>query len=282
MAGPTAKIGLTIPSSLLFLLLLLDAQPAVRQSSNGTLYFVGSTNTSVVVAADSLVTRIGEPSTTNDKLMPFGNVGVCFIGNRSVFGSTGDADRLDLNEAVRDWINEHPKANLPEAYESMAARLLNLMNQHRRKHPTWYTGLSKNFSYFICVSYYMAFPKIYGTPYNATPAEITNQPNNYPIPPGRFKTWGWDDVCKEITEGKPSKEFSELKSDPVIAKYRKAKASNAFSTITENDLLTISRICLDATESPEGSKFDSHAKEVGPPNRYAVIDRKGFRSVSPP
>jgi hypothetical protein len=71
--------------------------------------------------------------------------------------------------------------------------------------------------------------------------------------------------------------------DPAIVKYRKALADGSFSSISTDDLLRVSRVCLEATESREGRAFDPNAKFVGPPNRYCVIDeRQGFKWVDPP
>jgi hypothetical protein len=274
---------LTKPWLFVLLGLAVHTNPALSQSSNGTLYLIGSTSTSIVVAADSLGVRIAEPPSTNEKLMPLGNTGVCFITGRSVIGSTGDADKLDLNKAVIAWIKEHSKANLPDAYASMDATLLKLMNAHRDRHPKWYSILAKEFSSFTCVGYYMASPQIYLSQYNATPDSITN---NTPLNGNRlvpFAAAGQGRVCLEITKGKTTQTLSRFKNEPAVVKYRKAAESKNFASISTNDLLLLSRICLEATESAEGRAFDPDAKYVGPPNRYAVIeDRGGFKWVDPP
>ena len=44
--------------------------------------------------------------------------------------------------------------------------------------------------------------------------------------------------------------------------------------LTTADLLGLSRLCLEATESTEGRQFDPAAAHVSPPNYFAVIDAK--------
>lgn len=76
----------------------VPTNPWVSKSSQGTLFFVGSTSTSIVVAADGLVTDEGVPIGTTKKLMPLGNVGECFIGGDSRIGS--GKGEVDLEKTV--------------------------------------------------------------------------------------------------------------------------------------------------------------------------------------
>ena len=77
--------------------------------------------------------------------------------------------------------------------------------------------------------------------------------------------------------------LSMLKRDPSVVKYRKAFAAGGSLSISTHDLLRVSCICLEATETPEGRAFDHEARFVGPPNLYVAIDEhEGFRWVDPP
>ena len=224
-----------------------------------------------MVAADSLVSYDnGAPPVTTDKLISLGNKGVCFIG-----GYSSIEGKVYLEETVKDWIRTSPKASLPQAHESIDAKLLASLKEFRSKHPEWDPREPRPddpFSYFICVGYYQGLPQIYATTYKALPHDIKSTPGHVLMPAGRFQTEGWDSVCKEILEGHATP-LSEFKSEPVVMKYRKALAAKNVSSTSTHDLLHLSRICLEATESPDGQAFDPNAQKVGPPNHYAVIEK---------
>jgi hypothetical protein len=78
--------------------------------------------------------------------------------------------------------------------------------------------------------------------------------------PAVFRLFGWGNVCTEIARGIEKSKLSQFKSDPVVVKYRKAVASNSSSSISTDDLLRLSRACLEATESAEGRDFDPNAE----------------------
>jgi hypothetical protein len=282
---------LTLTWRVAFLGLALSTNPSdvqssrsVFHSSHGSFFFLASTGTSIVIAADSRVTNSGAPDSKTDKLMPLGNTGVCFIGGDSsvwTLDGNGKFDKLDYEKTIRDWIKANPTATLPNAHESIEARLMALMKAFRRKHPGAYAESETPFSYFVCVGYYMGLQQFYASLYTATPYDVADKPDNPNMPVGHFRTFGWAKVCTEVIEGPATRKLSQFKSDPVVVKYRKAVAADNFSSVSTEDLLRLSRVCLEATESPAGSKFDANAKNVGPPNHYAVIDqREGFKSVN--
>jgi hypothetical protein len=251
----------------------LAGTPPVGESSHGTLYFIAASSTAIVVAADSLVSYDdGRPNDTKDKLIPLGDRGVCFIG-----GYSSIAGKVYLEETAKDWIRTNPKASLPVAHESIDAKLSASLKEFRSKYPEWdlKDGRPDNpFSYFICVGYYRGLPQIYVTTYyTAQPHDITSaHESRSPMPAGRIVTEGWHSVCNEILGGHAAP-LSEFKSDPVVMKYRKALAAKNVSSTSTHDLLHLSRICLEATESPDGQAFDPNAQKVGPRNHYAVIEK---------
>lgn len=262
-----------------FLGLVPSTNPSNIQSSHGSFFFLGATSTSIVIAADSRVTNSGAPDSKTDKLMPLGSAGVCFIGGYSVFGN------MNFEKMIRDWIRLNPKATLPNAHESIDKELLASMNAFRRRYPWWNPGdpnhPDKPFSYFVCAGYYMGLQQFYASLYTATVRDIGDEPDTPKIPAGRCRTLGWKNVCDEIMTGNATTKLSQFKSDPAAVKYRKALESDNVSSISTDDLLRLSRVCLEATESPAGRKFDANAKKVGPPNHYAVIDqRDGFKWVN--
>jgi hypothetical protein len=255
----------------------LAGTPAVVESSHGTLYFIAASSTAIVVAADSLVSAGADSHVTakrmlgtTDKLIPLGDRGVCFVG-----GYSSIAGKVYLEETARDWIRTNPKASLPVAHESIDAKLSASLKAFRSKHSEWDPKVPRPdapFSYFICVGYYRSLPHIYATTYTALPHDITSAPYDSSMDAGRFATEGWNSVCNEILGGKARTPLSQFKSDSVVMNYRKALAANNVSSTSTHDLLHLSRICLEATESAEGREFDPNAQKVGSPNRYVVIE----------
>jgi hypothetical protein len=224
----------------------LAGTPPVIQSSHGTLYLIAASSTAIVVAADSLVSYDnGALPVTTDKLISLGNKGVCFIGGYSSIIE----GKVYLEQTAKDWIGTNPKASLPQAHESIDAKLTASLKEFRSKHPDWDPKDVRHgnpFSYFICVGYYRGLPQIYVTTYKALPHDIKSAPGHVLVPAGRFQTEGWDSVCKEILEGHATP-LSEFKTDPVVMKYRKALAANKVSSTSTHDLLRLSLICLEAT-----------------------------------
>jgi|HubBroStandDraft_4_1064222.scaffolds.fasta_scaffold75807_2 hypothetical protein len=166
----------------------------------------------------------------------------------------------------------------------MSKKLLDSMKASRRREPKWEPEYNNPFSYFICVGYYFGLPEFYASQYVlAAGGDVTSTPSSHVLTQRPLQTEGLSKVCKELTNGNTPMQFSVLKGDPPVLKYRKALADRSCASISTDDLLRVSRVCLEATESPEGRAFDPDAKFVGPPNRYCVIDeRKGFKWVDPP
>jgi hypothetical protein len=246
---------------------------------------VGYTSTSIVIAADGLVTDEGVPIGRSSKLMPLGNTGVCFIGGDSAIWTpdkNGGLDKLDYEKTIRDWTKANPTVPLPKAHELIGANLLVLMKAYRRRHPLAYPKSNTSFSYFVCVGYYMGLQQFHVSFYRATADDIASASDSPHIAVGRFKLSGEQKVCAPITKGDATIKLSQFRSDPGVVKYQKALAADNCSSISTDELLHLSRVCLEATESVAGREFDPDAKRVGPPNRYAVIDQKeGFKWVNP-
>jgi hypothetical protein len=268
-------------------LIVLTTQRVIVKSgqlaqAQGSLFVIGSTSTSIVVAADSRQSDRGKVLGARDKLIQLGNFGVCFVGRYSEIGEP--PYKADFQEIITDWIRLNPKVvAVPNAYESMSEKLLDSMKASRRRDPKWKPEYNDPFSYFICVGYW-GLPKIYASQYVLAPrGDVTSTSKSFDLANRSLVTRGLGKVCQEITNGNTPAQFSVLKSDPAVVKYRKALKDRSFASISQDDLLRVSRVCLEATESPEGRAFDPDAKFVGPPNRYCVIDeRQGFKWVDPP
>lgn len=276
-----------------WLLVLLGlALPANRLTVDrdaGTLIIVGATSSSIVLAADSLAVHLLpgiKPSTTNKKIIQIGKFAACFIsGDASIRGLQNGkvVVKVDFAKTIVDWSKNHPNGQLAEAYSSIDAEILQSMKTFQGK-TGFYADPVQSFTSFGCAGYIMGAPMLYISDYHApTSADITEHPTTLPpLPPGYFAPLGTPRVSDEVTKANPAPQFSKFKNS-ALARYRKARESRNLSSITTKDLLQMSRMCLEATESPEGRAFDAGAKDVAPPNRYAVIDgRNGFRWVAAP
>ena len=101
-----------------------------------------------------------------------------------------------------------------------------------------------------------------------------------PITPGFFGPFGREAVSDEVLKG-TSTQVTDYKDRAAVTKYRAAHAAHKVAELTTDDLLALSKACLEATESPAAKKLDSKADQVARPNHYAVIDIKhGFHWVA--
>lgn len=124
----------------------------------------------------------------------------------------------------------------------------------------------------------VGFLSDYIAPSTAT-GEFTKDPLELPLTPGFFGPFGQSAVCLELMNG-TSKKLATFKDRAAVKKYRTAYAAKKVHELGTDDLIALSEVCLQATESLEGKAFDSHAYQVAAPNRYAVIDSKqGFRWI---
>ena len=113
----------------------------------------------------------------------------------------------------------------------------------------------------------------------ATNGEFSRDPVEFPLTPGFFGPFGQSAVCLELMKG-TSAQLARFKDRIPVKKYRTAYAAKRVGELGTDDLLALSKVCLEATESAEGKAFDPHAYQVAPPNHYAIIDPKdGFHWV---
>jgi hypothetical protein len=59
--------------------------------------------------------------------------------------------------------------------------------------------------------------------------------------------------------------FARYEDQHAAIAYRKPRGSDGGALLTTADLLGLSRLCLEATESTEGRQFDPAAAHVSPP-----------------
>jgi hypothetical protein len=126
----------------------------------------------------------------------------------------------------------------------------------------------------------MGSPIIFSTDFvglTVAGAEIQRRVLSSRVGPGFFVPLGRDTVSLEITKNNDSSDFAKFKNDPTLKRYRHAVDTKTVNATTTKDFVAIFRLCLAATESAEGKKFDPDAFQVEAPNYFAVIDqKKGF------
>ena len=277
-----ATLGLTLLTS-----------PTTVRTERGTLVLIGASSDSIVIASDSLVTDDTKaPKLNRRKIIPISKFAACFMTNVAVIketevhnGKEKIVSQINLEKIIADWGIAHPTAQLAQAFNSIDAKLTEVLSEEEHIYPGRVTSdRTYPFSSLYCVGYFGGSPMAYFSAYTvAAPGSVTVKQETSPMLPGYFQTAGADAVCNEVAKKDATREFSQFKSEPAIAKYRRARGTKNRYTITTSDLLAMSRTCLEATESDSGRRFDSRASFVGPPNRYAVIDEKlGFRWVPEP
>lgn len=254
---------------------------------------IGASSDSIVIASDSLVTDDRAATKLNPrKIVPISKFAACFITNVAVIketqihnGKEKMVSEINLEKIVAEWGIAHPNAQIAQAFSSLDAKLAELLNEEEHKYPGRLSSDNTYpFSSLYCVGYLAGSPMAYVSSYTVnTPGSVTAKQDTSPMRPGYFQTFGADAVCIEVAKNDATREFLQFKTEPAVAKYRKARGTKNRYLITTSDLLAMGRACLEATESDAGRRFDRRASYVGPPNRYAVIDQKrGFRWVSDP
>jgi len=261
------------------------AQSSFRPES-GTLILMGMSGNTIVLASDGLKfdTATGKPAPGDSKkIFPVGHFAACFIAGDLVARWKGVQEEVDFTKVIQEWSKAHTNAQLLEAYDAIDSKFDKLLNEMHHKY-----GFPIDPHGFVvqlgCAGLFMGAPKAYVSNYIAASRDhIERDPASWTIRPGSFNPLAVNAVCDEIVRKRATNQFATYKTNPTIVRYRKTMASKSGQSISVNDLLEMSRVCLDATESDEGRRFEPRASTVGPPNRYAEIDdRHGFRWIPEP
>jgi hypothetical protein len=286
-------IATSLVSSLLLGLLPLalmkteEREQSTISLSSGTLILVGASTTDIVIAADSRTNFKNRPPTSGEmKIFRISQNTACTIGNVSRLDTSSamgsgkkNTTVIDFPAIVRDWARQHSKASQSEASGALSEifriKLKSLYSSRSTdKPPPIKVSL-------ICLGYEFGVPSISIIDMSESPANKNFDPTattvRSPMRPGVLVPFGQSGVCDDLLLDNNSV-LAEFKNSPPVQIYRRLKGQKRQAELTTDDLLSLSRTCLLATESPIALKVDPQARAVGPPNHLAVISSKtGFR-----
>lgn len=212
--------------------------------------------------------------------MPAGRNAACVLMGMVHLRFSGKAQTnpVDTETTVRNWIAQHASSTLQEVHHGLTEELSAQFADVRVPY------LDKDFGISLfCVGFDMGAPIGLRSTFSfqmGTPPKLDSDKLTFTaglvIPLARAK------VATEILTG-DSAVLGKFKAESSVRKYREARATGKRASLTEHDLLLLSSVCLNATESQAGRDFDAEAAEVSAPNRFAVIDAKtGFRWIKLP
>lgn len=134
----------------------------------------------------------------------------------------------------------------------------------------------------VCVGYEFGFPVVF--PSDVHFANFT-KPYATSLAPdftrglvGAFSPFGQREVCNELITG-TSPLLSRYRKKAIIQKYVQLKSKGKTAELTTNEFIELSKVCLEATESPSGRRFDPNAKVCRTSERLRSNFRQ--RRVSP-
>jgi hypothetical protein len=261
-------------------------------TTSGTLILFGVTTTDITLASDGKNTPKGEQKGVPTGKLPVGEQKIFAAGKYTACTLHNDVgifavssgrivatDSLVLTEIVRQWTVNHPDATPRNAFDALKKSIQEALRDYYVHHEL--RSLREIHVLLNCIGYEFGSPELFSIDILEGPQnknlEPSGQPKETPLYPGYFVALGLNRVSNNLISGSGAI-LSGYRTADTVQKYRRLKESKRLSAITTTDLLHLSRICLNVTESRDGLKFDTCASEVGAPNEYAVISReKGFR-----
>lgn len=295
----TSQSARMIPSAVLALLLILslalnaaqrESTVADVRSERGTLILIGATRHEITVAADSASYFKHGIATGVTKIFAVGRFSACTINDHAAFKIRVDGrlvDDLELGDEVQRWITAHPVAEVMVAAPELTELIQDSLSSFVKRNLKYLKQNSlepsqKSHTALVCVGFFerAAVALSNDIMLDESSGVVSVHDGKFLLPSGFFLPLGIPRVSTELLEGN-NPTLKSFRNRPVVQKYRSAIANGSAGSLTANDFLGLSKVCLTATESAAGKKFDSFAFEVAPPNRFAVIsDTSGFRSVS--
>jgi hypothetical protein len=253
--------------------------------ARGTLILIGVTEHEITLASDSLSVDSRNGSSETQKFYRAGKFSACGLaGQVSVRLHVGN-DGANLAAEVRHWLVSHPQNNVAPAFLSLSKIAQTNVEEFMQRHPERVERRMSSFSTeLFCVGFDGGKSVILSEKFTADVEAGTflGKPSAVNLVPGFFLALGVPTIANELTSGS-DKEFDSFRSDPAVKKYLALQARGRIHELTWIDFLRLSKVCLEATESDVGRKFDPDATIVGPPNRFAKIsDTIGFTVQRPP
>ena len=258
-------------------------------SHGGTLVIIGVTRQGITLASDGLSQNDnGSAIKRVRKIVPFGRFGaVALLGKTKVEARKGRAIRgqVDIAEITKKWSSNHPSTNVRTGNTSLnrtiVASLTDFFSIYKPssalpKQPFFNTivsGYSGSKPVVFMNMFYA--PNTWGKPVKVE--TVSCEPAF-----GSLLRFGLPRVCNELIED-TSDGLRKYKSEPIMELFRERKRLSQGSKGTLAEFLSVSNVCLRATESKEGQMFDPKSFHVGPPYSFATITLDyGFRWETQP
>jgi hypothetical protein len=248
---------------------------------SGTLILIGATQNEITLASDSGASSKYEGiQSGHTKIFPLGRYSACALFRQSAFTiRRGDAvlDRVDFADEITSWIATHPNLESTEAAPALAEAIRSALADFSTRNSQY--SLESDTS-VVCVGFVNSIPTLTLTNIAVAGRDkaISVKPTTFPMPPGFFVGLGLPAVTDEILRGTDSR-FAGYRSEAAVQKFQNA-GKNSIGLPTAEDLITLSEICLAATESTVGHVFDPYSEIVVPPNHFAEISKAaGFRNI---
>lgn len=295
----TSQCTRIIPRAVLSLLLILGlaSNAAQRESriadvraESGTLILIGATRHEITVAADSASYSRHGIETGVTKIFAVGRFSACTINDHAAFRIRVDGrlvDDLELGDELQRWITAHPLAEVMVAAPELTELIRNSLSSFVKRNlkylkPNSLEPSQQSHTALVCVGFFegVAVALSNDLMLDESNGAVSVHDGKFLLPSGFFLPLGIPKISKDLLQGN-NPTLQSFRNRPVVQKYRSAIASGSAGSLTADDFLGLSKVCLIATESAAGKKLDPFAFEVAPPNRFAVIsDTSGFRNVS--
>lgn len=196
-------------------------------------------------------------------------------------------DDLELGDELQRWITAHPLAEVMVAAPELTELIRNSLSSFVKRNlkylkPNSLEPSQQSHTALVCVGFFegVAVALSNDLMLDESNGAVSVHDGKFLLPSGFFLPLGIPKISKDLLQGN-NPTLQSFRNRPVVQKYRSAIASGSAGSLTADDFLGLSKVCLIATESAAGKKLDPFAFEVAPPNRFAVIsDTSGFRNVS--
>ena len=269
-------------SAVVMLILATGFHWAEPDFEGGTLILIGATRHEITIAADSgsFSQRQGVEA-GHVKIFPLGHYSACSIFRNAAITLRADNTKVDFGDELSQWISAHPNAEFIEAAPLIAEKMRSALAVFIAKNLLFMQPPLTSRTSLICVGFSEGKPAAILNDIVMADANqpVTVESKGFQLPPGFFMGLGLPDVAMSIVQGDDAR-LDKFRNQAAVKKYRTAVTNKVIGTLTAQDLISISRVCLSATESAEGRAVDPDTFIVVPPNHFAVISSyKGFRSL---
>lgn len=241
------------------------------------LTFIALGNDGLAMASDGAQLNADGTISEVQKIFPVGKTGAAILAGQV---SSQDPvtrpvrEEFNASRIVELWLNAHPDASFEMVEHDLSALILQAANRFfSRRKPGAEAG--KYRFNLLFVSYAEGHVSLSGSRYFMPAAQgqpMRTEAISAAPKIGEIWMFGLVKTPQELLAGN-SEVLKKYKANPAISKFRSANRDG----LSAQDLLSAFDVLLQATESPEGRKFDPVKSVIAPPNRLATItESNGF------